>query len=46
MLLQMALFLSFLWLNSISLRVCVRACVRACVCACMCVNVYVGSFRF
>ena len=38
MLLQMALFHSFLWLSSIPL--CVYMCVCMCVCVCVCVCVY------
>ena len=39
MLLQVALFLSFLRLSNISSFVCVCVCVRVCVCVCVCVSV-------
>ena len=41
MLLQMALFYSFLWLNSIPLCVCMFVCVCMCVCVYMCVYIYI-----
>ena len=49
MLLQMALFHSCLWLNSIPLCVCVCVCVWVCVgvcgCVCECVCVYIYSLQ-
>ena len=41
MLLQMALFHSFLWMSSIPLCVCVCVCVCVCLCVCVCVPVCV-----